>query len=132
MNAKYQKALEMATAAHNGQLDKAGNEFITHPLYIAEQCRSVNEKLVALLYNTLSMTDLSIEEIRANFGSTVSDAILAINKVEGESSDDYIKRVKANPIARAVKVEDIKYNILRIEDKEAIKNLETDLEYLKS
>lgn len=132
MKANYQKALEMATAAHNGQLDEAGNEYIIHPLYIADQCRSVNEKLVALLYNTINMTDLSIEEIRANFGSTVSDAVLAINKIDGESSEDYIKRVKTNPIARAVKVEDIKYTISMIDDKESIKNLESDLEFLKS
>lgn len=111
MNAKYTKALEMATAAHLGQVDEAGNDYINRSVYIAEHCRSVNEKLVALLQDTLKMTDLTVEEIRANFGPTVSDAVVAVTPKEGESIADYLKRIKANPIARAVKIEEIKYRI---------------------
>lgn len=111
MNAKIDKALEMATKAHKGQVDKAGNDYISHPIYVADHCRSVNEKIVALLHDTLEDTKLSVDEIKNNFGHTVSDAVLALTKRPDESYEEYLTRVKANPIARAVKIEDLKHNL---------------------
>lgn len=49
MNAKYEKALEMATAAYQGKKDSLGNDFIDHSINVSNRCRSINEKLVALL-----------------------------------------------------------------------------------
>ena len=46
----YDKAVQIATRAHAGQHDKAGEDYILHPLRVAERCESPKAKIVALLH----------------------------------------------------------------------------------
>ena len=41
-----ERAIEIAREAHRGQVDKAGVEYIGHPLRVMEAGRSVEEKIV--------------------------------------------------------------------------------------
>ena len=47
-----QKAIEIATQAHAGQVDKAGNEYIGHPLRVMEMGSTEEEKIVGVLHQS--------------------------------------------------------------------------------
>jgi len=51
-----ERALEIATMAHKGQFDKSGAVYIFHPIRVAERCVKEEEKIVALLYDTIEDT----------------------------------------------------------------------------
>lgn len=65
---------------------------------------------VSLLHDILEDTDCTEDYIRDSFGDLVADAVVAISKVKGEEYLHYLERVVANPIAKFVKVQDIKFN----------------------
>lgn len=53
-----ERAIEIAQEAHRGQVDKAGEEYIGHPLRVMEAGRTLEEKIVGL----------SLDEIAERFG----------------------------------------------------------------
>ena len=55
--------------------------------------------------------------MEARFGPETAAAVDAISHREGESWEDYIARVAANPVARAVKISDMidNSNLSRLE-----------------
>lgn len=77
----------------------------------------------------MGRTNISIEDIRINFGSTVSDAVLALTRKKDEPFKEYLRRIKANPVARAVKLEDIKYRI-DLDNNKKTDNLEIIMKWL--
>ena len=57
-------ALSIATEAHRGQFDKAGIDYIEHPIFVASQVDSEEEKAVTLLHDVIedsSVTDKDLE-----------------------------------------------------------------------
>ena len=59
MQGLYNMALALATRAHEGQVDHAGAPYILHPIRVAERCRTMEAKIVALLHDTIEDTDLT-------------------------------------------------------------------------
>ena len=43
-----ERAIEIATEAHRGQFDKAGNDYIGHPLRVMAAGRTIEEKIVGV------------------------------------------------------------------------------------
>ena len=106
-----QIALELAKAAHKGQKDKAGNDYILHPIYVAGQMETDAEKSVAYLHDVVEDTDVTFKHLRGmGFSDEIVEAVEAITKRKGELYDEYIKRVSCNPLARKVKLADMKHN----------------------
>ena len=56
-----ERAIEIATEAHRGQVDKAGNDYIQHPLRVMEAGKTTNEKIVGVLHDVVEDTDWSFE-----------------------------------------------------------------------
>ena len=54
-------ALSIARQAHEGQLDKAGVDYIEHPIYVASQVDTEEEKAVALLHDVIEDSPVSAE-----------------------------------------------------------------------
>ncbi len=105
------KAVELAHIAHDGQVDKGGQPYIGHPLRVMNNVKTNDEKIVAVLHDTIEDSDLTLEDLRvAGFSDRVIEAIDAITKLEGEKSKDYLKRVMSNPIALKVKIADMTDN----------------------
>ena len=97
----------LATQAHSGQTDKAGLPYITHPMRVAGRLDTLEAQVVGWLHDTVEDTSLTLAEIEAQFGSETSAAVDAISRREGEAWRDYLGRVAANPVAKAVKISDL-------------------------
>ena len=110
-----EKAIVLATEAHAGQVDKAGLPYILHPLAVMLSVHTMDEKIVAVLHDTIEDTDLlTADLITAGFSHEIIEAVMAISKQDGESYGDYLERVKASPLALSVKLSDIGHNMSRL------------------
>ncbi|MFZ2378181.1 MAG: HD domain-containing protein, partial [Trichococcus flocculiformis] len=58
-------AFEIARAAHAGQTDKAGLDYILHPQQVAAMVTTDEEKAVALLHDIIEDTDVTANELLA-------------------------------------------------------------------
>lgn len=105
-------AIEIATQAHQGQVDKAGQPYINHPLAVMALVETEPEKIVAVLHDVVEDTAVTLAELREQgFSQEVLVAVEAITKVAGMSYGDYLEQVKANPIALKVKIADMTQNL---------------------
>jgi hypothetical protein len=102
-------AFELARKAHEGQYDKGGRPYIEHPLAVEKMLVSPRQRIVALLHDVVEDTDTTLEDLKP-FGKEIVAAVDAITKRDSESLKDYLTRIKANPIARAVKIADLTHN----------------------
>lgn len=100
-------AEELARRAHKGQKDKSGEDYFGHVSRVSGRCESMEAKIVGMLHDTVEDTDVTVEEIRGNFGDRVADAVFAMTHQDGEEWWDYIARVEKNPISRQVKISDL-------------------------
>ncbi len=105
-------AISIATKAHDGQFDKAGKPYISHPLAVMAQMDNLESKIVAVLHDAIEDSDLKITDlVQQGFPAFIVEAIAAITKQEGELYEGYILRVKSNAIARKVKLADLTHNM---------------------
>jgi (p)ppGpp synthase/HD superfamily hydrolase len=105
----YYKALGIAENAHAGQLDKGGSPYINHPLAVAAMVEGDTEKVVAILHDVVEDGGVLLDSLQ-QFGLDVVNAVDAITRREGELRGDYLSRVAANPLAKAVKIADLRHN----------------------
>ena len=108
-----QRAIDIATEAHKGQFDKAGRDYIEHPLHVMEMGKTEEEKIVGVLHDVVEDTPWTFEALEAEgFAPEIIAALKCVTKVsENENYDDFIERVKKNPLAVAVKINDLSYNM---------------------
>jgi (p)ppGpp synthase/HD superfamily hydrolase len=105
-------AKHIATRAHQGQIDKAGQPYISHPEFVASQVTGDEAKAVAWLHDVIEDTPITFDDLRSEgLSETVIEAVAALTKQDSESYETYLKRVAANPIAKAVKLADLKHNM---------------------
>lgn len=107
------RAIDIAKEAHKGQVDKAGNEYIDHPLRVMVAVHSVSEKIVGVLHDVIEDTDWTFERLEAEgFTTEIIEALKCVTKLsEDEPYDAFIERVKTNPLAVAVKIKDLADNM---------------------
>jgi (p)ppGpp synthase/HD superfamily hydrolase len=108
-----ERAIEIATEAHRGQLDKAGCDYIEHPLRVMAAGKSLDEKIVGVLHDVVEDTNWTFEALAAEgFSAEVIEALRCVTKLsESEPYDKFIARVKRNPLAVAVKLNDLSDNM---------------------
>ncbi len=100
-------AKALAVKMHEGQTDKAGLAYITHPQRVASRLKTPEAQVVGWLHDTVEDTALTLAEVEARFGQETAAAVDAVSRREGEAWDAYLKRVKSNPVARRVKISDL-------------------------
>lgn len=111
-NNLLEKALVIATKAHEGQKDKAGSPYILHPIRVSNRCLTDEEKIVALLHDVIEDTNVSASDLLASgFPRNIVEAVLSVTRNEGESYEDFVIRSKQNPIGRQVKLHDLEDNM---------------------
>ena len=100
-------AVAIATQAHAGQVDKAGEPYIEHPLRVMRAMATEPERIVAVLHDVVEDTPVTLEQLRADgFSDDVLAAVEALTKRPGESRMQSAARAKLNPIALGVKLAD--------------------------
>ncbi|MFZ9877458.1 MAG: RelA/SpoT family protein, partial [Chitinophagaceae bacterium] len=79
-------AFEMAAEAHETMRRKSGEPYILHPIAVAKICveeigLGVRSTLCALLHDTVEDTDITLEDIRLEFGEEISRIVDGLTKI---------------------------------------------------
>ena len=108
-----ERAIEIARQAHSGQLDKAGSDYISHPLRVMEMGQSMDEKIVGVLHDVVEDSAWTFEQLAVEgFAPHIVDALRYVTRLsDSEPYDKFISRVKKNPLATAVKLNDLTDNM---------------------
>jgi guanosine-3',5'-bis(diphosphate) 3'-pyrophosphohydrolase len=110
--ATLERAIAIAAAAHAGQLDKAGQPYILHPLRVMMRVATPEEMMVAVLHDVVEDTPVTLAQLEAEgFPAGVIKAVDALTKREGEGRLDAAQRAKVDPIARVVEIADNAENL---------------------
>jgi (p)ppGpp synthase/HD superfamily hydrolase len=110
------KARKLAERAHAGQVDKAGGRYVEHLRRVAEAVAAdptspALAQAVAWLHDIVEDTDVTeIDLMAAAMPREVVAAVLAITHHPNEPRTAYYERVKANDLARVVKLADVADN----------------------
>jgi len=106
-------AIEIAVEAHKGQIDKGGSPYILHPLRVMMSVDGESEKIVAVLHDVVEDSDWTVDALLAEgFSVEVIEALKTVTKEsEDEDYDLFIQRAMQNPIARKVKIADLRDNL---------------------
>lgn len=111
-NANLERAIELAVLHHRGQVDKAGEPYILHPLRLMLTMQTEIERIVAVLHDIVEDTPITFNDLRKEgFSEKVISAIECVTKKDGEDYDSFIKRISHNPLATAVKLADLEDNM---------------------
>lgn len=116
-------ALRIMFEAHKTQTDKNGIPYVFHPFHIAEQMEDEDSTIVALLHDTIEDAGLTPEYLlEQGFSQKIVDSVVTLTKKDNENYFDYIRRVELDPLAKTVKLADLKHNcdVSRLESVSAI------------
>lgn len=109
-----QNVILLAKYYHKGQVDKNGEDYILHPLRVMNCVHSTEEKIVAILHDILEDTKCT-EEILLLLckNRSIIDTIKLLTRLKEDTYFQYIEKVRKNPLARKVKIADLKDNLSR-------------------
>lgn len=112
-NLRIRKAFEISKSAHSGQFDKAGTEYIFHPISVALNFGGEDSAIiVALLHDVAEDTSLTVENLRDELNLTASEVNALKLLTHDKSVDyfDYVKKIKSDALATKVKIADLENN----------------------
>ena len=101
---KITEAYDFAVEKHKGKKRKSGEDFVEHPLNVAKILCDINTDdttiVAALIHETISESDASLEEIEEKFGNEVAKIVECLTKInklklsdESESGSIYLRKV---------------------------------------
>ncbi len=106
-------AIEIATKAHEGATDKYGSPYINHVTRVMNMRQNDNERIVGVLHDVIEDTHWTFEDLeKEGFSKEIIDALKCITKTSDvEDYEEFINRVKINPLAIKVKLNDLRDNM---------------------
>ena len=105
------QALKLCFAAHKDQTDKSGLPYVFHPFHLAEQMPDEESTVVALLHDVVEDTSFTLEDLeQMGFPQRVLDALRLMTHDPSVPYLEYVAKLKPNPIARRVKLADLRHN----------------------
>ncbi|MDO4571921.1 MAG: hypothetical protein Q4C13_01025 [Clostridia bacterium] len=105
------KALRLCFDAHKDQTDKSGIPYVFHPFHLAEQMNTEETVTVALLHDVVEDTKYTMEDIRRiGVPDTVLSALRLMTHDDCVPYMEYVVKLKHDPIARIVKLADLRHN----------------------
>lgn len=107
------KAVTIALEAHKDATDKAGMPYAGHVMRVMQAGRTIDEKIVGVLHDIVEDTPWTFEALLAEgFPAYIVDALRCVTKIsDDEPYEQFIERVKTNPPAVAVKINDLTDNM---------------------
>jgi len=112
MDNYLERAINIASEAHVGQIDKGGEPYILHPLRVMYKMDTHEEMATAVLHDVIEDTDVTTAILR-HF-EIPEDVIIAVDlltKKEGQDYYDYMQLIKHNRVAIKVKIADLEDNM---------------------
>lgn len=107
-----QKAIAIATESHKNQVDRGGAPYIGHVTRVMQAGQTIEERIAGILHDIVEDTPWTFEDLlKEGIPPQIVDAIRCLTKRENETYDRFIERVKTNPIAVAVKLNDLRDNM---------------------
>lgn len=114
-------AKRISRHAHHGQFYGDKDYFTYHVEGVVLSIQKVTSDpvliIVGLLHDVVEDSKYTIEQIKENFGTEISEAVDAITKRNTETRYNYLNRCRKNLIANFVKLHDATFN-LRESEKE--------------
>jgi guanosine-3',5'-bis(diphosphate) 3'-pyrophosphohydrolase len=102
-----ERAIAIAAQAHSGQVDKAGQPYILHPLRVMLRVSTEEERIAAILHDVVEDTSVTLGQLAAEgFSPAVVEAVKALTKLPGENRIEAATRAAGNQVARTVKLAD--------------------------
>ena len=111
---QIKKACNILFDAHRDDRDKGGYPYVFHPFYLATQMDDEASVCVALLHDVIEDhgDHYSFESLAADgFNDEVISALRLLTHAKGTPYMDYVKALAENPIARKVKMADLRHNM---------------------
>ena len=106
-----ERAIEIAVAAHKGQLRKDGSPYVLHPLRLMMAVDSNDEKIVAVLHDAVEDTPVTFDQLQdEGFSNEVLNALRLVTHESDVSYSEYIAAIAKNRLACAVKLADLRDN----------------------
>lgn len=108
-----ERAIAIAAEAHAGQVDKAGEPYILHPLRVMLDLDTETERIVGVLHDVVEDNeDWTLSALRSQgFLEAVLEAVDSVTRRDGEDYFDFVRRAAANEIGRRVKLADLTDNM---------------------
>lgn len=108
-----QRAIEIAVEAHAGQTSRDGLPYVLHPLRIMLQMRNDTERTVAVLHDVVEDNpEWPLARLAAEgFDDAVVQAVDGLSRRDGESYEAFVRRAAQNPLARTIKLADLRDNM---------------------
>lgn len=105
------RALKLCFAAHKDQTDKSGLPYVFHPFHLAEQMPDELTTVVALLHDVVEDTPYTLEDLaKLGFPQKVLSTLARLTHDPSVPYLDYVAALKEDPIARQVKLADLRHN----------------------
>jgi len=117
-----ERAYRLAERMHRGQYRKSGEDYITHPLAVAHLLAGygldTDTIVAALLHDTVEDTELTLDEVRGEFGETVAELIDGVTKLDrirfSSREDQQAATIRKMVIAMA---RDVRVLLLKLADR---------------
>ena len=105
------RAMKLCFAVHKDQTDKSGLPYVFHPFHLAEQMPDETTTVVALLHDVVEDTPCTLEDLEEmGYPQPVLEALKLLTHNPAVPYLDYVAELKDNPIARQVKLADLRHN----------------------
>ena len=103
--------MKLCFEAHKEQVDKSGVPYVFHPFHLAEQMQTEETVITALLHDVIEDTEYTLGDLRnMGFSEQVIEAVSLLTHDDESEYMHYIMRIRQNPVARVVKLADLRHN----------------------
>ncbi len=118
------KAFKIAKERHNGQMRSSGEPYIIHPIAVAkivlDYGMDYQSVVAAMLHDTVEDTDLTLEEVRKEFGADIAalvDGLTKLGKVPLDIKDKEEQQAENVRKMLLAMSEDIRVIIIKLADR---------------
>lgn len=123
------QAMKLCFEAHKDQVDKTEIPYVFHPFHLAEQMNDEYTTVIALLHDVVEDTEYSFKDLEdMGYPKEVIDALRLLTHEKGVPYMEYISKIKDNPLAKTVKLADLRHNSditrLNVVDEKTIRRCE--------
>lgn len=111
-NSGLEAAIALAAKAHAGQLDKAGEPYILHPIRVMMRLADDTARIVAVLHDVVEDTKVTLDDLRREgFSEEIVLAVEKLSRRKDETYEQFVERIRPDPLARRVKLADLEDNM---------------------